>query len=266
MLPSLPSRGSFSIQDIIMSKTRIIQTRFWSDNYTSNLDPIEKLLFLYFLTNSHTEICGVYEIPLKIIAIETGLDKEMVEKILKRFSNDKKVFYIDGWLWVTNFTKHQVRNPNIEQGIKRCFNEIPNEITKKIHKLLEATPRRPLGDPQAESTKLNLTKLNLYVDRLMPTTYQESLKESPIHKEIIELINYYKELYIKHISPKEPIISWAKCIKLTKPYLKKLGLPRMKALVEAYLASENKFYRENTWNLELFLKTTVINQLHQLTK
>ena len=37
-----------------MAKTRIINTRFWIDDYTSNLDPIEKLLFLYFLTNTAT--------------------------------------------------------------------------------------------------------------------------------------------------------------------------------------------------------------------
>ena len=68
-----------------MAKNRLIDTIFWEDNYTANLDPIEKLLFLYFLTNSSTSICGIYQVTLKKIAVETGIDREMVEKILKRF-------------------------------------------------------------------------------------------------------------------------------------------------------------------------------------
>ena len=63
----------------------MINTRFWIDDYISHLDPTEKLMFLYFLTNPLTDICGVYEIPLKNIALDTGIDKEMVEKIIKRF-------------------------------------------------------------------------------------------------------------------------------------------------------------------------------------
>ena len=77
-----------------MAKQRMINTKIWSDNYFEELDPTEKLLFLYFLTNIYTNICGIYEIPLKIIAVETGIDKEMVKKILQRFESDKKIFYI----------------------------------------------------------------------------------------------------------------------------------------------------------------------------
>ena len=68
-----------------MSKKRFINTRIWQDNYVSNLDPSEKLLFVYLLTNSSTNICGIYELPLKNVALETGLDTEMVLKILERF-------------------------------------------------------------------------------------------------------------------------------------------------------------------------------------
>lgn len=135
-----------------MAKQRIINTRFWIDDYTSNLDPIEKLLFLYLLTNTATEICGVYELPLKIMAVDTGIDKDMVEKILKRFEKDSKILYIDGWVCIINFTKHQTKNPSVELGIKRCFSEVPSHILEAIHRLSTATPQLGL---------LNLTKLNL---------------------------------------------------------------------------------------------------------
>src|SRR3990167_7010957 len=109
-----------------MSKSRMINTRFWDDNYTSGLDPIEKLLFLYFLTNTSTSICGIYEIPLKKIANETGIDKEMVEKVLARFTRDGKIFYVNGWVGIRNFIKNQnQKSPMVQKGIETELESVP---------------------------------------------------------------------------------------------------------------------------------------------
>lgn len=107
----------------------MVDTIFWEDNYTANLDPIEKLLFLYCLTNSSTNICGIYQITLKKIAVETGIDKEMVEKILTRFERDSKVVYRDGWLALKNFIKHQnQKSPQVKKGIERELELVPEYI------------------------------------------------------------------------------------------------------------------------------------------
>lgn len=88
------------------NKHRYINTRLWNDNYVSHLDPVEKLLFIYFLTNEHTNISGIYEVPLKIIGIETGIDESMLKKILPRL--EEKIIYIDGRVVIRNFLKHQL--------------------------------------------------------------------------------------------------------------------------------------------------------------
>ncbi len=107
----------------------MVDTIFWEDNYSAELDPIEKLLFLYFLTNSSTSICGVYQITLKKIAVETGIEKEMVSKILLRFSTDNKIFYIDGWVIISNFIKHQNQgSPKILKGILNELSNLPEKI------------------------------------------------------------------------------------------------------------------------------------------
>lgn len=112
-----------------MAKNRMIDTKFWDDDYTSNLDPIEKLMFLYLLTNTSTNISGIYEIPLKKIALETGIDKEMVIKILDRFARDKRVFYSSGWICLKNFIKHQnQRSPTVIVGIKNEIANVPKDI------------------------------------------------------------------------------------------------------------------------------------------
>jgi hypothetical protein len=109
-----------------MAKNRIVDTIFWEDHYTANLDPIEKLLFLYCLTNSSTSICGIYQITLKKIAVETGIDKEMVVKVLQRFANDERIFYSEGWLGIRNFIKHQNQgSPKIRAGIDAALQNVP---------------------------------------------------------------------------------------------------------------------------------------------
>ncbi len=118
-----------------MAKNRIVNTRFWIDEYICKLDPIEKLLFLYFLTNPMTEICGIYEIPIKTIAVDTGIEQDMVHRIIRRFSRDKKVFYKKGWIIVVNFIRYQIMNPKVEMGIKNCLEKVPLEIITFLDKL-----------------------------------------------------------------------------------------------------------------------------------
>lgn len=119
-----------------MAKQRYINTKLWSDDWVSNLDPVEKLLFIYLLTNERTNICGVYELPLKYMSVETGIEKDMVEKIIKRFEKDGKVIYNNGWAIIANFIEHQAINPKIEKGIAYLLqNEIPEEIKLKLYEV-----------------------------------------------------------------------------------------------------------------------------------
>ncbi len=134
-----------------MSKVRMIKTKFWEDNYSIDLDPIEKLLFLYLLTNPMTNVCGVYELPLRRMAFDTGIDKEMVSKILNRFSIDNKIYYLKNWVYVVNFMKHQIYNKNMEIGAKKVFDELPEEIALEIAKIETIT--EPFGRVRYESRK-----------------------------------------------------------------------------------------------------------------
>lgn len=116
-----------------MAKQRYINTRFWSDSYADTLDPVEKLLFLYLLTNERTNVAGVYELPIKIMAVETGIEKNMVEKILKRFVRDGKIVTHSGWINIINSDKHQnTNNSKIMQGIKRVLDEVPQDIMSHL--------------------------------------------------------------------------------------------------------------------------------------
>jgi hypothetical protein len=111
-----------------MSKKRYVNTTFWRDDYISSLDPSEKLLFLYLLTCPDTTIAGVYQIPIKIIAADTGFDKDMIVKILERLERDGKVLYRDGWIAIKNFLKHQSENPSVRAGVERELVSVPQDM------------------------------------------------------------------------------------------------------------------------------------------
>lgn len=107
----------------------MVNTRFWIDDYISNLDPTEKLLFLYCLTNPSTDISGIYEIPLKTIVVDTGIKKDLVMKILNKFESDNKIKYENGWIAIKNFIKHQKDNPKIKRGIEISVSKCPDWCT-----------------------------------------------------------------------------------------------------------------------------------------
>ena len=87
-----------------------------------------------------------------------------------------------------------------------------------------------------------------------------------LHQDVVSLFDFYKSQYSKDVSPQEPIFNWGLCEKLAKPYVKALGLERVKELVLDYLSKDNEFYKKNAWDLPTFLSAKVINILNSDVK
>jgi len=138
-----------------MAKQRTVNTHFWDDKYTSELKPFEKLLFLYLITNPLTNIAGVYEIRIKQIAFDTGLDQEAILRILKKFEDDKKVIYYADceYIVLINWVKHQKLTDSVKQGIIRVIqHDTPTAVVKNTFD--------KVGGVWGVSGLLNLTKPN----------------------------------------------------------------------------------------------------------
>ena len=147
-----------------MAKNRMINTKFWSDGWIINLDPLERYLYLYFLTNEHTNICGIYELPLRIIGRESGIEDEMVTKMLKKMS--EKITYIDGWIQIKNFLKHQKTSGNVKLGIENGLKEVPPQILAKLKDNLD------IGGTQGTHS------LKLELESELESEYKENPKSS----------------------------------------------------------------------------------------
>jgi hypothetical protein len=152
-----------------MAVKRPISTSFWKDSYIDELAPVEKLLFLYLLSNPNTSIAGIYEIRMKEIIFDTGISKEHVEEILKKFQKDNKIFYEKNWLVMQNWVKHQAVNPSVKAGISRVLDELPKWLRVKLGfeqedaklPLFDGQPEHSLSTEPPQSGTLNLTLLNL---------------------------------------------------------------------------------------------------------
>jgi len=171
-----------------MSKIHQVSDEFWVDDYISKLDPIERYLFLYFLTNPHANIAGVYQVTLKIMAAETGLDGDMIQKIVSRFTQDKKAFYVDGWLCMINRRKFNKQdNPSIKAGTERLIKTVPEHIRKLMYEMEQDTVSDGVRGcqrvsegvrPCPKSDRIRSDKISLGSTEPEPTPPENGFKES----------------------------------------------------------------------------------------
>lgn len=76
-----------------MARYRQVHLSFWQDGFVIELTPEEKYFYLYLMTNSKTTQCGIYELPYKVMELETGYNRETVEKLIYRFEEYGKIIY-----------------------------------------------------------------------------------------------------------------------------------------------------------------------------
>lgn len=163
-----------------MAKNRLINTKFWVDTYVLNeLNPIDKLFFLYILTNPYTDISGVYELPLKMAAVESGIDRENIEKvIIPRLEKDGKILYRDGWMAIKNFRKHQVLNPKVKKGMEDGLAKAPRILRDFIEHDSLSYSIYSLSYPKNKNKINTNTKINTKKEKIEP---QAALVSEVIH-------------------------------------------------------------------------------------
>lgn len=155
-----------------MSVQRIVNSKFWSDSFiVDKLNPLDRYLFLYFLTNEKTNLAGVYESPLRTISNETGIEKEEVIRMLERLKG--KVEYKNGWVCLINFVKHQnLNNYSISKGIDNEMNKVPKDIRLWVDNIRNKTSGIPVVDESYTTTdnriESNLIKSNLKEEKNSP--------------------------------------------------------------------------------------------------
>lgn len=151
-----------------MSKVRYLNTRFWSDSWiVDELNPLDRYLFLYLLSNERTTVSGIYELPIRTIANEIGLEKDEVTRMIKRL--EPKVYYRNGWVVMAKAIRHQnYKSPKIRAAIERELCNVPTELIELLSPPQDfdmnfscPIDKKEYGIDTVSYTKPNLTKPNL---------------------------------------------------------------------------------------------------------
>ncbi|MCM0737882.1 chromosomal replication initiator DnaA [Clostridioides difficile] len=113
-----------------MAKYRILQANFWDDAFVLDLTPEEKYFYNYLLTNGRASQCGCYELPYKIMEMQTGYNRETVEKLIKRFIEYGKIKYDSETkeILIINWSKHNFsKSPKVRTCILKEVENIKNK-------------------------------------------------------------------------------------------------------------------------------------------
>lgn len=114
-----------------MSTQRYISTSFWDDKWIRSLDPSERYLYMYLLTNTLTTISGIYRITIDRMAYDTGYDERTLAPMLARFLKAGKAAHFEGeYMILPSWPKHQKwdTKETIKKGIDSDLKTIPNKV------------------------------------------------------------------------------------------------------------------------------------------
>ena len=109
-----------------MAIYRSVQMNFWTDTKIADtFSTDEKLLYLYLLTNPHTNLCGCYEISISQMSAEIGFKRETIIKLLKRLQDvHQSVIYSEDTKEVLLLNWHKYNWTSSEKFKKPLMKEI----------------------------------------------------------------------------------------------------------------------------------------------
>jgi hypothetical protein len=85
---------------------RVVQSKFWEDNWVIELTHKEKLAFLYFITNHRVNLSGVYQLPDKFILNDLDLTPSELVLIKNKFTKADKIHFVHGFVIIKNASKY----------------------------------------------------------------------------------------------------------------------------------------------------------------
>lgn len=180
-----------------MAKTRMIQSKFWADGWVRKINPLDRYLFLYFLTNEHTNICGIYELPIETMAFESGLDREeLLNSMLPKLG--PKLFYHEGWVIIPNFARHQASDhPKVQKGVELALKAIPSRILEKAIECGYPIHRDTIAFLYSDSdsdlkSEAHASPLKENTEPETPPTFQKWLAENSDEEYIDDQVVYYQ--------------------------------------------------------------------------
>ena len=119
-----------------MAKYRNVQFAFWTDGkIIDNFTPEDKYFYLYLMTNPHTSLCGCYEISTNQMALETGYQKDVIDKLIVRFTEEHDVIRYDcntKEMLILHWYKYNwAESGKTMIGVEKGINAVKNDVFRE---------------------------------------------------------------------------------------------------------------------------------------
>jgi DnaD/phage-associated family protein len=118
-----------------MADYRQCHTKIWADSWFIELSSEQKLLFMYLFSNQRASVCGLYELPIRVMSFETGIDRDTIKKCLEVYTKADKAYYDfnASVLWVVNMPKYQSStSPKLKARIEADITAVPDCELKRL--------------------------------------------------------------------------------------------------------------------------------------
>lgn len=108
----------------------IIDEGIWTDPWMQSLSAIPKLLFFYLWTNDHRNLACLYQISVKTMIDESGLNENEIRDSLAKLDPKVRYDWDNHICWVRSFVKRQFLryghiSPKIVSGITKNLITLP---------------------------------------------------------------------------------------------------------------------------------------------
>lgn len=117
-----------------MAKYRQVHVHIWKDGWFLDLEPKYKLFFIYLFTNERASISGIYELPKRVMAFESGLTYSEIDSAFEVFQQEAKAYFDDGVVWIANLRKyHESKSPKVQKCIADDIGRLKNCKLKAMY-------------------------------------------------------------------------------------------------------------------------------------
>ena len=169
-----------------MAVYRQVYITFWQDEFILELTPEEKYFYLYLMTNSKTSQCGIYQLPIKVMEMELGYNRDTIIKLIERFEQYGKIAYDESTKEVAlvNWLKfNPINNINIQKCVEKELQGIKSDFLKEKYNPLISPLQTPCKKKEKVKTKEK--------EEEKEQTDKKKNKKKPANADFISLFSSY---------------------------------------------------------------------------
>lgn len=119
---------------------------FWRSSFVDQMDPVEKLIYVYMITSPDSNMEGLYKTTMRRIAFETGIEADTIRRLGARLeARGKGGFYEANdvvWVVVSEAPSHMSHSPTILKHAKDVYSDVPDEVLQYAFSVGYEVPKK----------------------------------------------------------------------------------------------------------------------------